>query len=171
VLNRGDDILVLLAAGSARRMQSVVDDKITATLAGTPVFIHSLRAFLNTGLIGRVIITYRDSDQFARLRLQLAVHPMPDHLIQFVSGGESRQDSVYAALQTCEGHTGLVHIHDGARPLVTDEAIRKVRAKAWATGAAILAGRSADTVKIAKGDSDSVEASPDRGLVWTAETP
>jgi len=26
-------------------------------------------------------------------------------------------------------------------------------------------------VKIAKGDSDSVEASPDRGLVWTAETP
>ena len=35
MLNRGDDILVLLAAGSARRMQSVVDDKITATLAGT----------------------------------------------------------------------------------------------------------------------------------------
>ncbi|GBL30822.1 hypothetical protein EMGBS10_19720 [Opitutia bacterium] len=90
MLNRGDDILILLAAGSARRMQSVVDDKITATLAGTPVFVHSLRAFLNTGLIGRVIITYRDSDQFARLRLQLAEHPMPDHLIQFVSGGESR---------------------------------------------------------------------------------
>lgn len=167
----GDDILILLAAGSARRMQSVVDDKITASLAGTPVFIHSLRAFLNTGLIGRVIITYRDSDQFARLRLQLAEHPMPHHLIQFVGGGESRQDSVNAALQTCEGHTGLVHIHDGARPLVTDEAIRKVRAKAWITGAAILAGRSADTVKIAKGDSDSVETSPDRGLVWTAETP
>ena len=35
----GDDILILLAAGSARRMQSVVDDKITATLAGTPVFL------------------------------------------------------------------------------------------------------------------------------------
>jgi NADH-quinone oxidoreductase subunit N len=37
--------------------------------------------------------------------------------------------------------------------------------------AAILAGRAADTVKIAKADSASVDTSPDRGLVWTAETP
>jgi 2-C-methyl-D-erythritol 4-phosphate cytidylyltransferase len=88
-----------------------------------------------------------------------------------VPGGESRQDSVLAALNTCEGHAGLAHIHDGARPLVSTEAIRKVRAKAFETGAAILAGRAADTVKIAKADSTSVETSPDRGLVWTAETP
>ena len=55
-----------------------------------------------------------------------------------------------AALTACEGHTGLVHIHDGARPLVTAEAIRKVRDKAKEMGGAILAGRAADTVKIAK---------------------
>ncbi len=46
-----------------------------------------------------------------------------------------------------------------------------MRAKAFETGAAILAGRAADTVKIAKADSASVDTSPDRGLVWTAETP
>ena len=39
---------------------SVVDDKITALLAGKPVFVHSLQSFLSTGLIGRVVITYRD---------------------------------------------------------------------------------------------------------------
>ena len=165
-----DDILVLLAAGSARRMQSVVDDKITALLAGKPVFIHSLQSFLSTGLIGRVVITYRDEAQLTRLQTQLAGH-LPDTIVNFVPGGESRQDSVLAALNTCEGHTGLVHIHDGARPLVSPEAIRKVREKAKETGAAILAGRAADTVKIAKVGSASVETSPDRGLVWTAETP
>jgi len=165
------DILVLLAAGSARRMQSVVDDKITALLAGKPVFIHSLESFLSTGLIGRVVITYRDDAQLARLRALLAAHLPTVTAIDFVPGGESRQDSVLAALNTCEGHSGLVHIHDGARPLVSAEAIRKVRAKAFETGAAILAGRAADTVKIAKADSASVETSPDRGLVWTAETP
>jgi 2-C-methyl-D-erythritol 4-phosphate cytidylyltransferase len=165
------DILVLLAAGSARRMQSVVDDKITALLAGKPVFIHSLESFLSTGLIGRVVITYRDDAQLARLRALLAAHLPSVTAIDFVPGGESRQDSVLAALNTCEGHSGLVHIHDGARPLVSAEAIRKVRAKAFETGAAILAGRAADTVKIAKADSASVETSPDRGLVWTAETP
>jgi 2-C-methyl-D-erythritol 4-phosphate cytidylyltransferase len=169
-MSAADDILVLLAAGSARRMQSVVDDKITALLAGKPVFIHSLQSFLSTGLIGRVVITYRDEAQLTRLQTQLAGH-LPDTIVNFVPGGESRQDSVLAALNTCEGHTGLVHIHDGARPLVSPEAIRKVREKAKETGAAILAGRAADTVKIAKVGSASVETSPDRGLVWTAETP
>ncbi len=165
-----DDILILLAAGSARRMQAVVDDKITALLAGKPVFVHSLQSFLSTGLIGRVVITYRDEAQLTKIRTQLAGH-VPDTVVDFVPGGESRQDSVLAALNACEGHTGLVHIHDGARPLVSPEAIRKVRDKAKETGAAILAGRAADTVKIAKVDSASVETSPDRGLVWTAETP
>ena len=164
-MSAGDDILILLAAGSARRMQSVVDDKITALLAGKPVFVHSLQSFLTTGLIGRVVITYRDEAQLAKLRALLAAHLPSVAAVEFVPGGESRQDSVLAALNTCEGHAGLVHIHDGARPLVSAEAIRKVRAKAFETGAAILAGRAADTVKIAKADSTSVETSPDRGLV------
>jgi 2-C-methyl-D-erythritol 4-phosphate cytidylyltransferase len=167
----GEDILILLAAGSARRMQSVVDDKITALLAGKPVFVHSLQSFLSTGHIGRVVVTYRDEAQLTKLRALLAAHLPSAASVEFVPGGESRQDSVLAALHTCEGHAGLVHIHDGARPLVSAEAIRKVRAKAFETGAAILAGRAADTVKIAKADSTSVETSPDRGLVWTAETP
>ena len=170
-MSAGEDILILLAAGSARRMQSVVDDKITALLAGKPVFVHSLQSFLSTGHIGRVVVTYRDEAQLAKLRALLAAHLPSVASVEFVPGGESRQDSVLAALHTCEGHAGLVHIHDGARPLVSAEAIRKVRAKAFETGAAILAGRAADTVKIAKADSTSVETSPDRGLVWTAETP
>lgn len=170
-MSEPDDILILLAAGSARRMQAVVDDKITAPLAGRPVFIHSLQAFSDSGLIGRVIITYRDEAQLARLRQLLSEDPLPLGRVDFVPGGESRQDSVYAALRTCEGHAGLVHIHDGARPLVTAEAIRKVREKARETGAAILAGRAADTVKISRADAPAVETSPDRGLVWTAETP
>jgi 2-C-methyl-D-erythritol 4-phosphate cytidylyltransferase len=170
-MSADEDILILLAAGSARRMQSVVDDKITALLAGKPVFVHSLQSFLSTGHIGRVVVTYRDEAQLAKLRALLAAHLPSAASVEFVPGGESRQDSVLAALHTCEGHAGLVHIHDGARPLVSAEAIRKVRAKAFETGAAILAGRAADTVKIAKADSTSVETSPDRGLVWTAETP
>ena len=170
-MSQPDDILILLAAGSARRMQATVDDKITAQLAGRPVFLHSLQAFLETGLIGKVIITYRDDAQRGRLEQLLRDDPAPRPPIVFIAGGETRQDSVYAALRTCEGHAGLVHIHDGARPLVTPEAIRKVRAKAGETGAAILAGRSADTVKIARPGSVAVDSSPERGLVWTAETP
>ncbi len=167
----GDDILILLAAGSAQRMQAVVDDKTTALLAGRPVFLHSLLTFHATGLIGRVVITYRDEAQKAKLQALLVGQGLDGLRIDFVPGGDSRQASVLAALTACEGHAGLVHIHDGARPLVTAEAIGKVREKARETGGAILAGRAADTVKIAKEHSASVASSPDRALVWTAETP
>ena len=169
-MSDGRDILVLLAAGSARRMQSAVDDKTLAPLCGTPVFIHCLRAFSATGLFGRAVVTYRDEAQLARIKSLLASENIGLR-VDFVQGGDSRQDSVLAALSACESHGGLVHIHDAARPLITEAAIRKVRAKASETGAAILAGRAADTVKIARADSASVAASPDRSLVWTAETP
>ncbi|NBV38252.1 MAG: hypothetical protein EBS00_01585 [Verrucomicrobia bacterium] len=121
-MKTGDDILILLAAGSARRMQATVDDKIIAPLAGKPVLLHSLQSFLSTGLF-------------------------------------------------CQQHQGMVHIHDAARPLVTPDAILRVRTKALETGAAILAGRAADTVKIAHPTGSSIQSSPDRSLVWTAETP
>lgn len=165
------DILILLAAGSARRMQGVVSDKTTAMLAGLPVFIHSLRAFADSGHIGRVILTYRDDEQLALFKEILARHAAQLRVDGWVKGGAERQDSVLAALETCADHRGLVHIHDAARPLVTADAIRRVRAKANEVGAAILASRAADTVKIARAGEPAVESSPDRNLVWSAETP
>jgi 2-C-methyl-D-erythritol 4-phosphate cytidylyltransferase len=167
----GDDILILLAAGSARRMQATVDDKIIAPLAGKPVLLHSLQSFLSTGLFGRVIITYRDQEQLVRLQKILESYPHEGVQIDFIQGGETRQDSVFSALKICQQHQGLVHIHDAARPLVTPDAILRVRTKALETGAAILAGRAADTVKIAHPTGSSIQSSPDRSLVWTAETP
>jgi 2-C-methyl-D-erythritol 4-phosphate cytidylyltransferase len=165
------DILILLAAGSAQRMQAVVDDKTTTLLAGKPVFLHSLTTFLKTGLIDRVIITYRDEAQLARLQSLIAQATLPSADIALIRGGATRQESVLAALEQCDGHQGLVHIHDSARPLVTIEAIKKVRQKALETGAAILAGKAADTIKISKSQHAAVESSPDRSLVWAAETP
>jgi len=171
-VSKAKDILILLAAGSARRMQSAVDDKTLALLAGKPVFLYSLESFKSTGLIGSAIITYRDPQQLERFKKALEGFLSKNPLdIKFVQGGETRQDSVRAALENCAEHSGIVHIHDAARPLVTSEAIQLVRAKALETGGAILAGRSSDTVKISHKGNASVESSPDRALVWTAETP
>ena len=165
------DILILLAAGSARRMQGSVDDKVCTLLAGHPVIHHCLAAFAATGDIGRVIVTYRDEPQRERIAALLEVHPAGLKVDTWVAGGVERQDSVLAALEAAGDSEGLVHIHDGARPLITPRAIRLVRQRALETGAAILASRSADTVKISRPGEPTVESSPDRQLVWSAETP
>ena len=170
-MSKANDILVLLAAGFARRMQKVVDDKITATLLDKPVFFYSLNAFYATGKIEKVVITYRDAEQLAKIQSAYAGFNFPNWKVEYILGGQSRQESVLAALETCANHPGLVHIHDGARPLITPASINLVRAQALKSGAAILAGRAADTIKIAQKTGNAVEMSPDRSLVWTAETP
>ncbi|MFN7340136.1 MAG: 2-C-methyl-D-erythritol 4-phosphate cytidylyltransferase [Opitutia bacterium] len=165
------DILILLAAGSARRMQGMVEDKVCAALAGRPAFLHSLAAFAAVGTVGRVIVAHRDEPQRRRMQELLESQGQGLGVDTWVVGGGERQDSFLAALEAAGTGNPLVHIHDGARPLITPDAIRLVRARALESGAAILASRSADTVKLARPGTTTVESSPDRQLVWSAETP
>jgi len=158
--------LLLLAAGSGKRMQGAVGDKTLALLGGIPVVRRSLEAFVAAGGLEGAWVTYRDEPQ--RARLAAALEGLP--VVAWVQGGAERQDSVLAGLAALE-FGGLVAIHDAARPLVTPEAIRRVLARAAETGAAILASRSADTVKIARPGDPSIADSPERSLVWLAETP
>ena len=158
--------LLLLAAGSGKRMQGAVGDKVLAPLAGIPVVRRSLEAFVAAGGLEGAWVTYRDEAQ--RARLAAALEGLP--VLGWVQGGAERQDSVLAGLEVIGGD-GWVAIHDAARPLVTPASIRKVLARATETGAAILASRSADTVKIARPGDAAIADSPDRALVWLAETP
>ena len=158
--------LLLLAAGSGKRMQGAVGDKVLAPLAGIPVVRRSLEAFVAAGGLEGAWVTYRDEAQ--RARLAAALEGLP--VLGWVQGGAERQDSVLAGLEVIGGD-GWVAIHDAARPLVTPASIRKVLARATETGAAILASRSADTVKIARPGDTAIADSPDRALVWLAETP
>src|SRR5699024_8073341 len=63
----------------------------------------------------------------------------------FITGGETRQDSVNNAL----GHVkdGYVLIHDGARPYVTEDVIERVLDATAAAGAAVCAVPAKDTIR------------------------
>lgn len=158
--------LILLAAGSARRMEGAVADKISAPLAGIPVIKHAHQAFLQAGGLTRLLVTYRDEAQ--RLKLEAALGASA--VAQWIKGGAERQNSVLAALEACEGD-GLVALHDAARPLILSSSILKVLQRAQLTGAAILASRASDTIKLASPSGEKITDSPERSHVWMAETP
>jgi 2-C-methyl-D-erythritol 4-phosphate cytidylyltransferase len=84
-----------------------------------------------------------------------------------VAGGERRRDSVEAGLRACS--TRYVAIHDGARPLVTTDLIRRVVAGAEGKPGAIAAVPVTDTIKEAR--DGVITAHPDRSLLWAAQTP
>lgn len=159
---------ILLAGGSGNRMQGQVEDKILAPLAGKPVILHSIDAFVSSGQVQHLVIVTRDATQ------QAAIKPhLPQALsTTFTLGGAQRQDSVWAGLKAAPADTEIVLIHDCARPCVTPAAIHESIAKAAEVGSACLARPVADTIKSADTyDGAYLPTTVDRAKLWAMETP
>ncbi len=86
-----------------------------------------------------------------------------------LSGGSDRTRSVLRGLDALAQREGLAAIHDGARPLVTQESLLETIAKAERTGAAAPAVPVKDTIKVT-GDG-VIAATPDRSRLVAIQTP
>ena len=116
--------VVLLAAGAGTRLGEG-RPKGLVELGGAPLFLHSLRAFLDSREIDRVVIAAPPEEM---TRLSAAIESLPAGLeaasrVAMVPGGAQRQDSTRVAL-TFLAESGappdrLVLIHDSARPFVS----------------------------------------------------
>ena len=152
---------ILLAAGSSRRMQGAVADKVLAPLAGRPVFTYAAAAFLASGVADFYAVVYRDQRQM----LALAAHaPTP---AVFVRGGRERKDSVRLALAALPADIAYVFIHDCARPLIRPEQLRALHRIVRRRRAVVLAHRVTDTIKEKHGRLRTLE----RSRLWAMETP
>ena len=166
-------VAVLLCAGSGQRMQGQVDDKILAELQGKAVFDHSVIAFEQSEVISSYIIVYRSSGQ--RSQLEERYHQISEKPVQWVTGGEERQDSVLNALEAAKDSTGFVMIHDCARPLVSSESLKELHEIMIKDKAAVLAHRVVDTIKKLSSESHQKRQAKlenlDRQDLWAMETP
>jgi 2-C-methyl-D-erythritol 4-phosphate cytidylyltransferase len=98
-----------------------------------------------------------------------------DKVVRVTAGGDERPQSVRNGLLALAeaGTWDLVGVHDGARPLVTCEAIgRAVLALGSdpSLDGAVLAIPSTDTIKIVD-DQGLIKSTPDRRYLWRAQTP
>ena len=154
---------ILLAAGSSRRMNGAVEDKVLAPLGGKPVFAHSAATFARSGVVDFFVVTYRDQAQMVGLS---AYAPTP---AVFVRGGAERQDSVAAALAELPDDISHVFIHDCARPLVRPEQLVALYKIVRREHAVVLAHRVTDTIKDHRGEGRL--RTLDRRHLWAMETP
>lgn len=154
---------ILLAAGSGKRMQGVVDDKILAPLGERPVFAHSVAAFIESGVADFYAVVCRDQRQLAELS---AYAPTPT---VFVRGGKERQNSVANALEALPPDVEYVFIHDCARPFVRPEQLVGLLKVVRRENAVVLAHRVTDTVKLHS--DNGLLKTLDRSRLWAMETP
>lgn len=158
---------IIVAAGSSRRMGF---DKLAAPLAGRPVLECAVRALARCTEIAEIVLVTSPDRWAAAEAWVAAVTDATRVPVRFAPGGAERHDSVAAGLAALDSATTLVAVHDGARPLVSTDDLRRVIAEARATGAASLARPVVETLKRADA-TGWVTTSVDRDGLWAMETP
>jgi 2-C-methyl-D-erythritol 4-phosphate cytidylyltransferase/2-C-methyl-D-erythritol 2,4-cyclodiphosphate synthase len=155
---------VVVAAGSGTRA-GAGQSKQWRDLAGRPVVRWSVEALLQAGAREVVVVIAADAESLARAALE----GLPRW--RWAVGGETRSRSVRNGLAALAcGPDEIVLVHDAARPLLSQAAIRRLLDALETRPAAILALPLADTLKRA-GDRDAIVETPSRVGLWRAQTP
>lgn len=118
------NIAVIFAGGAGRRMQTVSKPKQFLELRGKPVIIYTLELFDNHPHIDGIVVVCLE-DWIPYLRKQLKKFEI-NRVGAIVSGGATGQESIYNGLVAAEkvyGEDCNVLIHDGVRPLITEQTI------------------------------------------------
>lgn len=157
---------VIVAAGNSTRMGGVNKQKLR--IDGVPVLIRTLRAFSGSPWIDEIIVAAREQD-IPDLFSLVKSYEIPK-VKDIVKGGATRQESVFSAIHRCSPLSEFFAIHDGARPLVTQEIIEKTVQKAFKKNAAATGVRVKDTIKVVA-ESGAIIETPDRDTLWAVHTP
>lgn len=155
---------VIVAGGSGARFGG---DKLMAELDGMPVLARTLLVFEDSPMIDEIVVVARWEALNDVGRLCVEREITKASLV--VPGGATRALSCYAGVMSVSPRAGIIAIHDGARPLVTEQIIEDAVWAAYRHTAAVPAVPLRDTVK--KAQEGVVTETPDRGSLYAVQTP
>ena len=156
---------VVPAAGSASRMGG--QDKLMLPLGDAPVLVHTLRALDRCPYITEIIVVTR-GDLIVPIS-QLCRDYAINKVRKVIVGGKTRTHSVLAGVEEVSGDAQLIAIHDGARPLVSQQVLEEVILRAAQCGAAAPGVPLKDTVKRMNGEV--VASTLERDALCAVQTP
>lgn len=156
--------VLIVAGGSGSRMNSVVPKQFMI-ISGKPVLMHTVRRFYEFNPSSEIIVvlpkeqipTWNKLCDDYRFRIKHNV----------VEGGSVRFESVRNGLSKIEGE-GLVAIHDGVRPLVSRETIKRCFETAEMKGNAVPVMPVNESLRKIDGDFNNAV---DRSEYVSVQTP
>lgn len=158
---------VIVSAGNGIRMHSHVK-KQYIPLCGESMIIHTIRAFELNPLIDHiVVVSPRDETEKV---LEMCISKGFKKICSVTEGGKERYDSVYNGILQVPGDTNYVLIHDGVRPLVSQDLINRCCKSVQLANACIAAVPVNDTIKKATGRR-YVSETLRRDDLWAIQTP
>ena len=153
------NIAVIFAGGSGLRMHTKSRPKQFLDLNGKPIIIYTLELFDNHPGIDAIVVACIES-WIPFLEKQLRKFEI-NKVVKIVPGGESGQASIYNGLCAAEAYIKsknvasedtTVLIHDGVRPLITEETITDDINKVAEVGSCITCIPATETLVVKQHD-------------------
>lgn len=160
---------IIVAGGSGKRMGTAVK-KQYIELAGKPILAHTIAAFQSCEQVDEIVVVVGEEDK-EKVKEEIVKREGFSKVKAIVAGGKERQDSVYNGLQEVSTQTQYVMVHDGARPFVTEEILKKAIEVVKETKAVVVAVPVKDTIKRVATQTAEVIETPHRETLWAVQTP
>lgn len=168
------NIGVIFAGGSGTRMNTKSRPKQFLDLNGKPIIIYTIELFDNHPDIDGIVVVCLES-WIPFLQKMLKKFEITK-VVRVIPGGVSGQDSIFKGLCAAEEYakeknddSAIVLIHDGVRPLITDETISNNIAKVKECGSCITTVPAIETVII--NNHDDTLSIPKRSDCMMARAP
>ena len=159
-------VAIVLSAGVGSRMKSDVP-KQYMDLNGKPVIYYSLKAFEDAGFSSIILVCGKNDVEYCQEEI-VKKHGLTK-VTAVVPGGKERYHSVYEGLKAV-GNVDYVFIHDGARPMINQDIINRLKDAVIKEEAAVAGMPVKDTIKIVDEEA-YVTDTPERQYVWQVQTP
>lgn len=158
---------IVLAAGQGKRMGTEVQ-KQYLEIQGKPILYYSMVAFETSNIIDEIILVVGEG-QVEYCEKEIVSKYGFRKVKAIVVGGKERYHSVWSGLSQIS-EEGIVFIHDGARPFLTEEMLQRAYESVLENKACVLGMPVKDTIKISDKASFAKET-PERKYVWQVQTP
>ena len=156
--------VILVAGNSTRYGQN--RNKNFEMINEKTVMSYSLKAFDENDYVDDIIIGAKKEE--IPIIEEILQKEQPKKPIHIVLGGSTRQETVYNCIQST--NSDIVIIHDGARPSIKQEYIRKCIESMKEYKGVTIGVRSKDTIKITD-ENGIVIQSTQRSNTWIIQTP
>ena len=132
-----------------------------------PVLYYSLKEFEDSAVDEIVLVVGKGEEEFCRK--EIVEKYGISKVKTIVAGGKERYHSVFEGLKQAKD-ADYVLIHDGARPFINQDIIRRCMDEVQTYQACVVGMPVKDTIKIADEDGYAKQT-PDRKNVWMIQTP
>ncbi|MFR3497452.1 MAG: 2-C-methyl-D-erythritol 4-phosphate cytidylyltransferase [Paraclostridium bifermentans] len=159
--------VVIVAAGTGSRMKKDINKQFIK-LKNKEIVAHTIEKFYNSENIDDIVVVIReDEEEYFNKNIK---EKYGFTNIKVAHGGNERQDSVFNGIKMLKKECEVVLIHDGARPFVTDDIIKRSINKANEHNAIVVGVKVKDTIKVVS-DNGNIIDTPNRSYLWAVQTP